>query len=96
MQVIHFLNKPLPSNVPSKTSRALLDLDDDNIVPVIRNPQQLDDQDAVFYFPGCGSRNACSVRWDWRPKPCFVCRCYDRVAAGLSVLWLSADFFRFR
>ena len=25
------------------------------MVPVIRNPQQQDEQDAVFYFPGCGS-----------------------------------------
>ncbi|MBS1156436.1 MAG: FAD-linked oxidase [Proteobacteria bacterium] len=54
-QVIHFINKPLPAKVPTKTSRALLDLDDANMVPVIRNPQQQDEQDAVFYFPGCGS-----------------------------------------
>ncbi len=54
-QVIHFINKPLPARVPARTSRALLDLDDPNIVPVIRNPQQQDERDAVFYFPGCGS-----------------------------------------
>ncbi len=54
-QGIHFINKPLPARVPARTSRALLDLDDPNIVPVIRNPQQQDERDAVFYFPGCGS-----------------------------------------
>jgi FAD/FMN-containing dehydrogenase/Fe-S oxidoreductase len=55
-QVIHFVNKPLPANVPTKTSRALLGLEDPAMVPVIRNPQKLsEDSDAVFYFPGCGS-----------------------------------------
>jgi FAD/FMN-containing dehydrogenase/Fe-S oxidoreductase len=55
-QVIHFINKPMPGNLPKKTSRALLDIEDDNIVPVIRNPRKLnEDSEAVFYFPGCGS-----------------------------------------
>jgi len=55
-QVIHFVNKPLPAKVPSKTARALLDIEDDTVVPVIRNPQKLNDEsEAVFYFPGCGS-----------------------------------------
>jgi len=55
-QVIHFINKPMPGNLPKKTSRALLDIEDGNIVPVIRNPRKLsEDSEAVFYFPGCGS-----------------------------------------
>jgi Fe-S oxidoreductase len=55
-QVIHFINKPMPGNLPKKTSRALLDIEDNNIVPVIRNPHKLnEDSEAVFYFPGCGS-----------------------------------------
>jgi len=55
-QVIHFLNKPLPAGVPSKTSRALLDIEDDALIPVIRDPNKVtEDSDAVFYFPGCGS-----------------------------------------
>ena len=55
-QVIHFINKPMPGNLPKKTSRALLGLEDSRIVPVIRNPAKLsEDSDAVFYFPGCGS-----------------------------------------
>ncbi len=55
-QVIHFINKPMPGNLPKKTSRALLGLEDSSIVPVIRNPAKLsEDSDAVFYFPGCGS-----------------------------------------
>ena len=55
-QVIHFINKPMPGNLPKKTSRALLDIEDDSVVPVIRNPRKLnEDSEAVFYFPGCGS-----------------------------------------
>ncbi|MDD5384048.1 MAG: FAD/FMN-binding oxidoreductase [Gallionella sp.] len=55
-QVIHFVNKPMPGNLPKKTSRALLDIEDSSIVPIIRNPHKLnEDSEAVFYFPGCGS-----------------------------------------
>ena len=55
-QVIHFINKPMPGGLPKKTSRALLDIEDNRIVPVIRDPRKVtDDSDAVFYFPGCGS-----------------------------------------
>jgi FAD/FMN-containing dehydrogenase/Fe-S oxidoreductase len=55
-QVIHFLTRPLPKDVPTRTSRALLDIEDDTVVPVIRDPQKVsEDSDAVFYFPGCGS-----------------------------------------
>ncbi|UCV15058.1 DUF3683 domain-containing protein [Quatrionicoccus australiensis] len=55
-QVIHFLNRPMPGNLPKRTSRALLDIEDAEVIPVIRNPQKTtEDSDAVFYFPGCGS-----------------------------------------
>lgn len=55
-QVIHFINKPMPGGLPKKTSRALLDIEDDNVIPIIRNPNvSSEDSEAVFYFPGCGS-----------------------------------------
>ncbi len=55
-QVIHFINKPMPGNLPKKTSRALLDIEDNTVVPIIRNPHKSsEDSEAVFYFPGCGS-----------------------------------------
>ncbi|HEY6898454.1 MAG TPA: (Fe-S)-binding protein, partial [Rhodocyclaceae bacterium] len=55
-QVIHFINKPMPKNVPNRTSRALLDIEDDALIPVIRDAKKVnEDSDAVFYFPGCGS-----------------------------------------
>ena len=55
-QVIHFINKKMPGNLPKKTARALLDIEDSSIVPIIRNPLTTSvDSEAVFYFPGCGS-----------------------------------------
>ncbi|MFN4005767.1 MAG: DUF3683 domain-containing protein, partial [Hylemonella sp.] len=55
-QVIHFVNKKMPGGLPKKTARALLDIEDKNYVPIIRNPQTTTpDTEAVFYFPGCGS-----------------------------------------
>ena len=58
-QVIHFLNKPLPAQVPRRTARALLDIEDAALIPVIRDPRRAgeegSDADAVFYVPGCGS-----------------------------------------
>ena len=55
-QVIHFINKPMPKSVPRRTARALLDIEDKTMVPVIRDPARTaEDAEAVFYFPGCGS-----------------------------------------
>jgi Fe-S oxidoreductase len=55
-QVIHIINKPMPGGLPKKTSRALLDIEDNRMVPVIRDPKKVnEDSEAVFYFPGCGS-----------------------------------------
>lgn len=54
-QVIHFINRPLPRNVPLKTMRSQLGLEDNQHIPIIRNPQIAEDAEAVFYFPGCGS-----------------------------------------
>ncbi|MBS0446496.1 MAG: FAD/FMN-binding oxidoreductase [Proteobacteria bacterium] len=55
-QLIHFVNKKMPGNLPKKTARALLDIEDKNYVPIIRDPKATtSDTEAVFYFPGCGS-----------------------------------------
>ncbi len=55
-QVIHFINKPMPGGLPKRTSRALLDIEDRNVIPILRDPVKAgDDAEAVFYFPGCGS-----------------------------------------
>ena len=55
-QVIHFINKKMPGGLPKKTARALLDIEDKNYVPIIRDPRTTTSEtEAVFYFPGCGS-----------------------------------------
>ena len=55
-QVVHFIKKPLPGSLPTRTTRGMLGLEDDKVVPIIRDPRKVtEDSDAVFYFPGCGS-----------------------------------------
>ena len=46
----------MPGGLPKRTARALLDIEDRDYVPIIRNPQATTSEtEAVFYFPGCGS-----------------------------------------
>jgi FAD/FMN-containing dehydrogenase/Fe-S oxidoreductase len=55
-QVIHFVNKRMPGGLPKRTARALLDIEDRNYVPIIRDAARVSrESEAVFYFPGCGS-----------------------------------------
>ncbi|MBA4177042.1 MAG: FAD-linked oxidase [Leptothrix sp. (in: Bacteria)] len=55
-QVIHFINKKMPGGLPKRSARALLDIEDKDYVPIIRDPQATTaETEAVFYFPGCGS-----------------------------------------
>ncbi|OZI31793.1 FAD-linked oxidase [Bordetella genomosp. 10] len=55
-QVVHFINKKMPGGLPKQTARKLLDIEDANYVPIIRDPKTTSaDTEAVFYFPGCGS-----------------------------------------
>ncbi|MCC2597564.1 FAD/FMN-binding oxidoreductase [Pusillimonas sp. MFBS29] len=55
-QVIHFINKKMPGGLPKQTARKLLDIENAEYIPIIRNPSATSaDTEAVFYFPGCGS-----------------------------------------
>ena len=55
-QVVHFVNKKMPGGLPKQSARKLLDIEDANYVPIIRDPRTTSaDTEAVFYFPGCGS-----------------------------------------
>jgi len=48
-QVVHFINKPMPGKLPKRTARALLELEDRHVVPIIRDPAKVtEDSDAVF------------------------------------------------
>jgi len=55
-QVISFVRRPMPAHMPSQTMRAMLGLEDNKVVPILRDPKRsTEESDAVFYFPGCGS-----------------------------------------
>ncbi|WP_312261438.1 DUF3683 domain-containing protein [Candidatus Igneacidithiobacillus taiwanensis] len=54
-EVIHFLRKPLPTDMGAQTMRQILGIVDNETVPILRDPQCAPDSEAVFYFPGCGS-----------------------------------------
>jgi Fe-S oxidoreductase len=94
-QVVHFINKPMPGGLPKRTSRALLDIEDDAVVPIIRDPARTsEDTEAVFYFPGCGSERLFSqvglatqamlyhVGVQTVLPPGYLCCGYPQVAAG--------------
>jgi Fe-S oxidoreductase len=90
-QVIHFINKKMPGGLPKKTARALLDIEDRDYVPIIRDPARTTaETEAVFYFPGCGSRAAVQPGRPGHPGHAVACRRADRAAAGLPVLRLPA------
>jgi len=56
VQFTHMISKPLPATLPKRTMRSILSLEDDKIVPILRNPDKITDaSESVFYFPGCGS-----------------------------------------
>jgi len=94
-QVIHFVNRPMPGGLPKRTARALLDIEDRNIVPIVRDPAKVtDDTEAVFYFPGCGSERLFSqvglatqallyeVGVQCVLPPGYLCCGYPQTAAG--------------
>jgi len=97
-QVIHFVNKPMPGKLPKRTSRALLDIEDDKVVPIIRDPKRASEEsEAVFYFPGCGSERLFSqvglatqamlyhVGAQCVLPPGYLCCGYPQTAAGQEV-----------
>ncbi len=94
-RVVHFVNKPMPGGLPKKTARALLDIEDPKIVPIVRDPVKVnDDSEAVFYFPGCGSERLFSqvglatqamlyrVGTQCVLPPGYLCCGYPQTAAG--------------
>jgi len=88
----------MPAGVPKRTARALLDIEDDKIVPVIRDPRKVGaadyDGDAVFYFPGCGAERLFSpvglatqallyeIGAQTVLPPGYLCCGYPQIAAG--------------
>ena len=96
-QVVHFINKPMPGKLPKRTARALLDIEDAKVIPIIRDPRRAsEDSEAVFYFPGCGSERLFSqvglatqamlyhVGAQCVLPPGYLCCGYPQTAAGDS------------
>ncbi|MCI0504733.1 MAG: DUF3683 domain-containing protein, partial [Gammaproteobacteria bacterium] len=94
-QVVHFVKKPMPSNLPRHTMREMLALEDTKTVPVIRDPEKLSDEaETVFYFPGCGSERlfsqiamaAIAMLYDLGVQivlpPGYLCCGYPQTASG--------------
>ena len=94
-QVIHFINKPMPGGLPKTTARALLDIEDRNIVPIIRDPRASQRRvGGGVLLPGLRLGAAVLAgrardAGDAVPRGRAV-----RAAAGLPVLRLSADAAR--
>lgn len=95
-QVINLIRNPAQVKLPSRTARAMLNLEDTRMVPIIRDPQIVDETtDAVFYFPGCGSERLFSevslatlaMLYDLGVQtvmpPGYMCCGYPQAASGL-------------
>ncbi|MCP4994224.1 MAG: DUF3400 domain-containing protein, partial [Gammaproteobacteria bacterium] len=55
-QIVELVRRPIHADLPKKTLRAQLNIEERDSVPVIRNPAvSVDESAGVFYFPGCGS-----------------------------------------
>ena len=55
-QVVHLVKRPMPASVPSQPMRALLGVEDERYVAILRDPARASEESGgVFYFPGCGS-----------------------------------------
>ncbi len=94
-QVVNFIKKPMPVDLPKKTFRASLALEDSKHVAVLRNPKTTStESEAVFYFPGCGSERLFSqvgaatlaVLYDLNVQtvlpPGYLCCGYPQSASG--------------
>ncbi|MGE0049338.1 MAG: DUF3683 domain-containing protein [Acidithiobacillus sp.] len=93
-EVIHFLRKPLPTDMGAQTMRQILGIVDHETVPILRDPQTAPDSEAVFYFPGCGSERLFSqiglatlamlyrVGVQTVLPPGYLCCGYPQTAAG--------------
>ena len=94
-QVINFVRNPVKANVPDQTMRQMLNVNDNGMVPIIRNPKTpVDQRESVFYFPGCGSERlfsqvglaTISMLYEVGARtvlpPGYLCCGYPQLAAG--------------
>ena len=96
-QATELVRRPIRVELPSRTYRRELDLEDATRVPILRDPATTaDDAEAVFYFPGCGSERLfsdiglatlamlCEQGVQTVLPPGYLCCGYPQSAAGLE------------
>ncbi len=96
-QIVDLVRKPVRVELPRKTLRASLKLENPDLIPIIRDPQKVTEgSDAVFYFPGCGSERlfsqvgAATLAMLYHAgvqtvlPPGYLCCGYPQKAAGLN------------
>jgi len=96
-QAVELVRRPIRVEVPKRTFRQLLAVEDRTQVPIIRNLEvAADEADAVFYFPGCGSERLFSdiglatlamlhkVGAQTVLPPGYLCCGYPQTSAGLA------------
>ena len=96
-QAVNLVSRSIRVDLPKRTFRHELGLEDRTRVPILRAPDKLtDDSDAVFYFPGCGSERLFSdiglatlaMLYDQGAQtvlpPGYLCCGYPQRAAGLE------------
>jgi Fe-S oxidoreductase len=53
---VELVRRPIRVELPKRSYRAELGLEDRSMIPIIRDPAKVSEEsEAVFYFPGCGS-----------------------------------------
>jgi len=93
---VEMLRRPIRVELPRRSYRTELGLEDRTMIPIIRDPAKLsDDTEAVFYFPGCGSERLFSdvglatlaMLYEAGVQtvlpPGYLCCGYPQTAAGL-------------
>ncbi len=96
-QMVELVARPIRVDLPRRTFRQLLALEDRAQVPILRDPRvAAEDAEAVFYFPGCGSERLFSdiglatlaMLWEQGAQtvlpPGYLCCGYPQRASGLE------------
>ncbi|NEX19937.1 DUF3683 domain-containing protein [Thiorhodococcus mannitoliphagus] len=94
---VALVSRPIRVDLPKRTFRNLLALEDRAQVPILKDPKVVaDDAEAVFYFPGCGSERLYSdiglatlaMLWEQGAQtvlpPGYLCCGYPQSSAGLE------------
>ncbi len=94
---VELVRRPIRVELPKRSYRAELGLEDDRMIPIIRDRAKAgDDADAVFYFPGCGSERLFSdvglatlaMLYETGAQtvlpPGYLCCGYPQTSAGLA------------